>query len=145
MSRQIPLVPPAVLVDHAVMVSGRAAVGVAWLLRRSVERGELSTLPEAVREEVIIAMSACDVAARAWSRRQVEPIAGSGGNANGKTATRLEDVPAPSLGVAQVMERLGVKERQARNVCAALGRKESGRWVIDAEVLAAELERRGVA
>lgn len=137
MSRAVPYL------EHGAIIHGRAATGVAWLLDRAVNRGDLAGLPETVREDTLLAVEACRLAARAWACRSAAAEFGT-------SAARHDDGGASSahevLDVTTVAELLGVGERRARDLAAGgLGKKLGGRWVFDAAAVAAEAEKRGAA
>ena len=132
----------------AAIVHGRAAVGVAWLLQRAVARGDLASLPQAVREETVAAAHAIDLASRAWARRQ--PPAAVSAAVSGSSAAPLRPDASHSLHdvltVAQAAELLGVRPRRARDLAASgLGRRVGGRWVFERAAVEAEAVRRGAA
>lgn len=138
-------------VQHAAVVHGRAAVGVAWLLERSVSRGDLEALPAAMRAEVVAAIEAVRLAGAAWSRRNVGAVSGAD---SGTSATRAGADGASSaheprgevLGVTESAEILGVGVRRARDLAAGgLGEKVGGRWVLHRAAVEEERARRGVA
>jgi hypothetical protein len=136
--------------EHAAIVHGRIAGVVADMLGEFLvsPRGRmaLAAMGEAERAELVGVLRACELAGSTWQRRQA--IADSG-NGTATTATRVVVDRARSEGevltVVEVMGRFGVKERQARNIAAVLGRKERGRWLVDADAVAGELARRGAA
>ena len=130
----------------AAVVHGRAAIGVAWLLQRAVERGETASLPDAVRAETLAAIQAVDLASRAWVRRQPSAVSTS---EFGTSAARPAADPASStheITTAEAAEMLGVGERRARDLAASgLGRRAGGRWMLNRARVVAEVERRGAA
>lgn len=138
----VPFVDPPPAIVH-----GRAAVGVAWLLRRAADRGDLASLPEAVRAETVAAIQAVDLASKAWARRQPTADATA---VCGTSAARPPAGGSHSAGdvltTAQAAQLLGVKERRARDLAASgLGRLVGGRWMLDRSAVEAEAERRGAA
>lgn len=123
-------------------VHGRAAVGMAWLLRRAANRGDLAGLPEGVYEETLAAIQAVDLASMAWNRRTAA--------ANGRTAAPAAPNRSPSihatLTVDEAARMLKLSTRRARDLAAGgLGRKAGGSWLLDPAAVQAEAERRGVA
>lgn len=145
-------------VEHAAVVHGHAAVAVGYLLERHLAsedgKAELSAMPPAVRAATLAALDAVKLAATAHVRRHQPPTIAGNGNPAGEratTATPAAPVRAHSdgdgrvLGVDDVMAAFGVKRRQARNIAAGMGAKVAGRWIVDADVVAAELVRRGIA
>lgn len=128
----------------AAIVHGRAATGVAWLLRRAIERGDLNAIPEAVRAETLAAIQAVDLASRAWARRTSVST-----SEFGSSAARQASTPSSSsheITTAEAAELLGVGERRARDLAASgLGRRAGGRWLLDRAAVEAEVERRTVA
>ena len=129
--------------DHGAIVHGRAAVGVAWLLRRSIDRGGLDGLPEGVYEETLQAVQAVDLAAMAWTRRAA---AGFGRTAARPTADASVSNHADTITVDEAARMLKLSLRRTRDLAASgLGRKAGGTWLLDPAAVVAEAKRRGAA
>ena len=124
-------------------VAGRAAVGMAWLLRRGVNRGDLAGLPDGVYEETMAAIQAVDLASMAWTRRTA---AGFGRTAAHRPADPSLSTHANTVTVDEAAEMLNLSVRRTRDLAASgLGRKAGGTWLLDQEAVAAEAKRRGAA
>jgi hypothetical protein len=130
-------------IEHGALVHGRAAVGVAWLLHRSIDRGGLDGLPEGVYEETVAAVRAVDLASMAWTRRTAAEF--------GRTAARRPVDPSPSthastITVDEAARMLKLSVRRTRDLAASgLGRKAGGTWLLDPAAVEAEARRRGAA
>ena len=125
-------------------VSGRAAVGMAWLLRRGVNRGDLAGLHDGVYEETLAAIQAVDLASMAWTRRTA--AAGFGRTAARPPADPSLSTHANTLTVDEAAEMLNLSVRRTRDLAASgLGRKAGGTWLLDQEAVEAEAKRRGAA
>ncbi len=135
--RGVPFLDPPAAIVH-----GRAAVGVAWLLQRAVNRGDLAGLPGGVHGDTVAAIQAVDLAARAWGRRTAA--------VTGRTAE--PSAPDPSVSThdtvtaAEAARVLRLSQRRVRDLAAAgLGRKAAGGWLLDRGAVEAEAKRRGCA
>lgn len=129
---------PVPFVEHAAIVQGQAAVGLAMLLYFATTRGGLTGLPDQIRSATLGALEAVDLASRAHVRRV---------SATGRTEAR--PVPAAPLSiheplsVTEAATALGLTERRVRDLAAAgLGYKVGGRWVLDRTSVDRERERR---
>lgn len=127
----------------AAAVFGRGAVGMDWLLRRAVGRGDLAGLPDGVYEETLAAIEAVELASLAWTRRTA---AGFGRTAARPPAEPSLSTHANTLTVDEAAELLNLSVRRTRDLAASgLGRKAGGTWLLDQEAVEAEAKRRGAA
>lgn len=135
----------AFVAHPAAVVSGPAAVGVAWLLRRAVDQGDIAGVPSSIRDATVAAVQAVEMAAAAWAGRTAAEF--------GRTAAPPAPPPSSSshgscssLTVPEAAAVLQLSHRRVRDLAASgLGRKAGGAWVLDPMAVQAEARRRAAS
>lgn len=116
----------------AVIPAGPARA-LAVVLRHAARGGAFDGMRPGPRGDVLAAIADLEEAGR------------TGIFVDARTQTPEPPPLAESMSAAEAADLLGVTEARVRQLAPALGVKVAGRWRIDPEAVAAELERRGSA